>query len=143
MNAPPAEAEAHARVSRRENRLYVGNLAYDCTYSDLSKFMSGGASSRVDVSVGADVGVNWNWARVGAWRSELEGLVELGLGSGLGWGWDSGKEDSCSEDSVQVLELKCRLIRVAVADALGMVGRGSRLTFPRREPATQAWLAPG
>ncbi|WWC73826.1 uncharacterized protein I206_107798 [Kwoniella pini CBS 10737] len=40
MNAPQEEAEAHAKVSRRENRLYVGNLAYDVTYKDLSNFMS-------------------------------------------------------------------------------------------------------
>lgn len=43
MNAPPEEAEAHARVSRRENRLYVGNLSYSCTYRDLREFMMGGA----------------------------------------------------------------------------------------------------
>lgn len=42
MNAPKEEAEAHAAVSKRENRLYVGNLAYDCTYKDLEKFMKGG-----------------------------------------------------------------------------------------------------
>jgi hypothetical protein len=42
MNAPAAEAEAHAKVSQRENRLYVGNLPYDCNYKDLEKFMSGG-----------------------------------------------------------------------------------------------------
>lgn len=43
MNAPPEEAEAHSRVSRRENRLYVGNLSYSCTYRDLRDFMMGGA----------------------------------------------------------------------------------------------------
>lgn len=43
MNAPPEEAEAHARVSKRENRLYVGNLSYSCTYRDLRDFMMGGA----------------------------------------------------------------------------------------------------
>ncbi|OCF73339.1 RNP domain-containing protein [Kwoniella mangroviensis CBS 8886] len=40
MNATQEEAEAHAKVSKRENRLYVGNLAYDVTYKDLSNFMS-------------------------------------------------------------------------------------------------------
>jgi RNA recognition motif-containing protein len=44
MNAPAEEAEAHAKVSKRENRLYVGNLPYDCNYKDLEKFMSGGGS---------------------------------------------------------------------------------------------------
>lgn len=43
MNAPPEEAEAHSRVSKRENRLYVGNLSYSCTYRDLRDFMMGGA----------------------------------------------------------------------------------------------------
>jgi hypothetical protein len=42
MNAPTEEAEAHAKVSKRENRLYIGNLAYDCNYKDLEKFMAGG-----------------------------------------------------------------------------------------------------
>lgn len=41
MNAPAEEGEAHAKVSKRENRLYIGNLAYDCNYKDLEKFMSG------------------------------------------------------------------------------------------------------
>ncbi|OCF39686.1 RNP domain-containing protein [Kwoniella heveanensis CBS 569] len=41
MNAPAEEAEAHAKVSKRENRIYVGNLAYDVNYKDLAKFMSG------------------------------------------------------------------------------------------------------
>lgn len=43
MNAPAEEGEAHAKVSKRENRLYIGNLAYDCNYKDLEKFMKGGA----------------------------------------------------------------------------------------------------
>ena len=50
MNAPTEEAEAHAKVSQRENRLYVGNLAYDCNYKDLEKFMSGGG-----------FGLDWIW----------------------------------------------------------------------------------
>ncbi|KAK8849790.1 hypothetical protein IAR55_005126 [Kwoniella newhampshirensis] len=47
MNAPAEEAEAHAKVSKRENRLYVGNLAYDCNYKDLEKFMSGAGGNVV------------------------------------------------------------------------------------------------
>ncbi|WVO15019.1 hypothetical protein L204_102662 [Cryptococcus depauperatus] len=46
MNAPASEAEAHAKVSKRENRLYVGNLAYDVNYKDLATFMEG-ASGKV------------------------------------------------------------------------------------------------
>lgn len=42
MNAPAEEAEAHAKVSKRENRLYVGNLAYDCNYKDLEGLMKPG-----------------------------------------------------------------------------------------------------
>ena len=42
MNAPAEEAEAHSKVSQKENRLYVGNLAYDVNYKDLADFMSGG-----------------------------------------------------------------------------------------------------
>nr|XP_019043686.1 RNP domain-containing protein [Kwoniella bestiolae CBS 10118]OCF22616.1 RNP domain-containing protein [Kwoniella bestiolae CBS 10118] len=45
MNATQDEAEAHAKISKRENRLYVGNLAYDVTYKDLSNFMSSGQAS--------------------------------------------------------------------------------------------------
>ncbi|ORX37631.1 hypothetical protein BD324DRAFT_578776 [Kockovaella imperatae] len=41
INAPQEEAEAHAKVSKRENRLYIGNLAYDCNYKDLKKYMEG------------------------------------------------------------------------------------------------------
>ena len=44
MNAPAEEAEAHAKVSKRENRLYIGNLAYDCNYRDLEGFMKQGGS---------------------------------------------------------------------------------------------------
>lgn len=46
MNAPAEEAEAHAKISKRENRIYVGNLAYDCNYKDLEKFMKGGGFGR-------------------------------------------------------------------------------------------------
>lgn len=60
MNASHEEAEAHARVSKRENRLYVGNLSYDCTYRDLADFMIGGA-----------------------WRTR-------GKGEQLGWTWMVG-----------------------------------------------------
>ncbi|KAL1412557.1 g-strand binding protein [Vanrija albida] len=47
MNASHEEAEAHARVSKRENRLYVGNLSYDCTYRDLADFMIGAGGNVV------------------------------------------------------------------------------------------------
>lgn len=69
MNAPPEEAEAHARVSKRENRIYVGNLSYDCNYRDLKKFMMGGAYCS-----GSGMGCGQS----------------LGLGCGSGFGLDSG-----------------------------------------------------
>lgn len=52
MNAPPEEAEAHSKVSKRENRLYVGNLAYDVSYKDLADFMSGGGCFGLPVRLG-------------------------------------------------------------------------------------------
>lgn len=55
MNAPPEEAEAHSRVSRRENRLYVGNLSYSCTYRDLRDFMMGGALALEHFTLGLPV----------------------------------------------------------------------------------------
>ncbi|KAG8771082.1 hypothetical protein FRC16_006118, partial [Serendipita sp. 398] len=41
MNADPAEALEFSKVSKRENRVYVGNLAYDVKYGDLIEFMRG------------------------------------------------------------------------------------------------------
>ncbi|KAI1785974.1 RNA-binding domain-containing protein [Ganoderma leucocontextum] len=41
MNAPHEEAVEFAKVSKRENRVYVGNLAYDVKYRDLMEFMRG------------------------------------------------------------------------------------------------------
>jgi RNA recognition motif-containing protein len=42
MNAPLSEAEAHAKVSVKENRVYVGNLPYNCTYQDLKNALKEG-----------------------------------------------------------------------------------------------------
>lgn len=42
MNADPEEASEFAKISKRENRVYVGNLAYDVKYGDLIEFMRGG-----------------------------------------------------------------------------------------------------
>lgn len=42
MNAPLSEAEEHARVSVKENRVYVGNLPYNCTYMDLKNALKEG-----------------------------------------------------------------------------------------------------
>jgi hypothetical protein len=42
MNADHEEAVEFAKVSKRENRVYVGNLSYDVKYRDLMEFMRGG-----------------------------------------------------------------------------------------------------
>lgn len=42
MNAPHEEAVEFAKQSKRENRVYVGNLSYDVKYRDLIEFMRGG-----------------------------------------------------------------------------------------------------
>jgi hypothetical protein len=68
MNASAEEAEAHAKVSKRENRLYVGNLAYDCNFKDLEKFMQGGA---LEIPLDGC----WNWL--------LGGCLDRVPGSGM------------------------------------------------------------
>ena len=42
MNASHEEAVEFAKQSKRENRVYVGNLSYDVKYRDLIEFMRGG-----------------------------------------------------------------------------------------------------
>jgi hypothetical protein len=42
MNAEHEEAVEFAKISKRENRVYVGNLSYDVKYRDLMEFMRGG-----------------------------------------------------------------------------------------------------
>jgi hypothetical protein len=44
MNADHEEAVEFAKISKRENRVYVGNLSYDVRYRDLMEFMRGGGS---------------------------------------------------------------------------------------------------
>ncbi|KZT35376.1 RNA-binding domain-containing protein, partial [Sistotremastrum suecicum HHB10207 ss-3] len=41
MNADHEEAVEFAKISKRENRVYVGNLSYDVKYRDLIEFMRG------------------------------------------------------------------------------------------------------
>lgn len=41
MNAPHEDAVEFAKISKRENRVYVGNLSYDVKYGDLIEFMRG------------------------------------------------------------------------------------------------------
>ena len=51
MNAPHEEAVEFAKISKRENRVYVGNLSYDVKYRDLMEFMRGGGwgNLRLDI----------------------------------------------------------------------------------------------
>lgn len=42
MNADHEEAVEFAKISKRENRVYVGNLSYEVKYRDLMEFMRGG-----------------------------------------------------------------------------------------------------
>lgn len=42
INADPDEALEFSKQSKRENRVYVGNLSYDVKYRDLMEFMRGG-----------------------------------------------------------------------------------------------------
>lgn len=46
MNADHEEAVEFAKISKRENRVYVGNLSYDVKYRDLIEFMRGGGFGR-------------------------------------------------------------------------------------------------
>lgn len=54
MNAPQEEASEFAKVSKRENRVYVGNLAYDVKYGDLVEFMKPGGWKRFSCLI-------WSW----------------------------------------------------------------------------------
>ena len=50
MNAPHEEAVEFAKQSKRENRVYVGNLSYDVKYRDLIEFMRGGGFGGISCS---------------------------------------------------------------------------------------------
>jgi hypothetical protein len=59
MNASHEEAVEFAKISKRENRVYVGNLSYDVKYRDLMEFMRGGGLGNLDFSS--------IWERGGVW----------------------------------------------------------------------------
>ena len=88
MNAPAEEAEAHAKVSKRENRLYIGNLAYDCNYRALEGFMKQGGSGfgfslglGLDLVLGLEVGWCLDSKVREAIRSKTRWLVDSGTGA--------------------------------------------------------------
>ena len=50
MNADHEEAVEFAKHSKRENRVYVGNLSYEVKYRDLIEFMRGGGWGKSQIS---------------------------------------------------------------------------------------------
>jgi hypothetical protein len=67
MNADHEEAVEFAKTSKRENRVYVGNLSYDVKYRDLMEFMRGGGWGNLrlvfrSLWCGRGEGVTWSRA---------------------------------------------------------------------------------
>jgi len=65
MNTDHEEAVEFAKTSKRENRVYVGNLSYDVKYRDLMEFMRGGGWGNLrlvfrSLWCGRGVGVAWS-----------------------------------------------------------------------------------
>jgi hypothetical protein len=68
MNAEHEEAVEFAKISKREHRVYVGNLSYDVRYRDLMEFMRGGGWGNLrsvfrNIFFGAGNGLAWSWQR--------------------------------------------------------------------------------
>lgn len=64
MNADHEEAVEFAKISKRENRVYVGNLSYDVKYRDLMEFMRGGGWGNLSLdifSLRGEGGAEWHW----------------------------------------------------------------------------------
>lgn len=80
MNAPHEEAVEFAKQSKRENRVYVGNLSYDVKYRDLMEFMRGGGwgnNFRLDFFVAFS---SWEvFAELACWGSEVAAEKEVVL----------------------------------------------------------------
>jgi hypothetical protein len=84
MNATIEEAEAHAKQSIKENRVYVGNLSYTTTYKDLEKFCkkggwiwifirSGCGVVRVDLESGREGETEYKDRKgCGGWRNPFQ-----------------------------------------------------------------------
>ena len=68
MNAPHEEAVEFAKVSKRENRVYVGNLSYDVKYRDLMEFMRGGGLGIIQLSFRSFLEMETEAARRGSYR---------------------------------------------------------------------------
>ena len=64
MNTDYEEVVEFAKTSKRENRVYIGNLSYDVKYRDLMEFMKGGGWGNFrlvfrSLWCGRGVGVAW------------------------------------------------------------------------------------
>ncbi len=83
MNADHEEAVEFAKISKRENRVYVGNLSYDVKYRDLMEFMRGGGLGTISIFVSriflAISGMTWNGFKLCG-----HGQRSIGLGSRAG-----------------------------------------------------------
>lgn len=84
MNASPEEAEAHAKVSVKENRVYVGNLAYPTTYKDLEKFCQQGGWIW-GLGCGEEKGGNGEESRIGVGGNPWTGRAGEGQARALAW----------------------------------------------------------
>lgn len=71
MNADHEEAVEFAKHSKRENRVYVGNLSYDVKYRDLIEFMRGGGWGKFQISFIFRCGLAWLGS--GKWRGPGRG----------------------------------------------------------------------
>lgn len=61
MNADHEEAVEFAKISKRENRVYVGNLSYDVKYRDLMEFMRGGGWGNLRLDIFSLRGKRGEW----------------------------------------------------------------------------------
>ena len=66
MNAPPEEALEMSKSSKRDCRVYVGNLSYDVKYRDLMEFMRGGGLGIIQLSFWSFLEVETEAARRGS-----------------------------------------------------------------------------
>ncbi|KAF8609324.1 hypothetical protein BDV93DRAFT_140412 [Ceratobasidium sp. AG-I] len=88
INADADEAAEMSKNSKKENRVYVGNLSYDVKYGDLMEFMRGGGWM-MDFGLGLVFGGGFSWGFPGGRRGKGYGdkdedEEECGIGSWRG-----------------------------------------------------------
>ena len=79
MNADPDEALEMSKTSKRENRVYVGNLHYDVKYRDLMEFMRSGGWGNPNL-----FGRFWFFSESFCLMRELREVVEVAMANGVG-----------------------------------------------------------